>query len=178
MCISGLVGIPRWLGRSANDKYSESFTTATGAYHVVAFVEESVEGFENDRSALLEAEPYGPPRLDKGELSERVRRPSAKASFREIPERKFVRNLQQRCLGHVVISIPVTFVNAPSRFHPAALTLELRYESPVAFRTQVHCSLCRVHDLGNIIASTCFEQEYTDLRVLGQAARHYRAGRA
>ena len=41
----------------------------------------------------------------------------------------------------------------------------LGYEGPVAFRTKVHCPLCWVYDLGNIIASTCFEQAYTDLRI-------------
>src|SRR3979490_2031933 len=52
--------------------------------------------------------------------------------------------------------------------------IRLAYKSPVTFAANVQRPLARFHDAWHIVATTGLQQEDSDLRVLGQAARNHR----
>src|SRR5437870_1952289 len=82
-----------------------------------------------------------------------------------------------RPFGCAKVGIPTA--RAPSTMAGAAVDARVRLalEAPVPFAPKVHRPLIRCHHAWDLIVAARFQQQHTDVRVLGQSARYHRTGR-
>ena len=58
------------------------------------------------------------------------------------------------------------------------MRIRLILEDPILIASKIGWPLSGLHDAGHIVAAASFQQQYADIRILGQPARYHRTGGA